>query len=261
MSGVQPPAILAAGLARGAVVQVRHAAPESSAMGRPGSSAAGSGWPPKAAPPSRRGRPHASIALDRDPGHPAGCRPRSVAGRGRAFGACCFAGKLRSPAPPTGRRASPGPAPRRRPLRQSLRHSLRQRWRTPPVPANAHPPGGVERPRRKVRIARLIQRRGRDLGRTSGPRRPRRRSEPDLVATHGGAGGHRARQADELFARISRHRSRHSSQIRGKSPILPAGTNSPLATRCRTFRASRLQKLHWASTPTPAAASAPPPGP
>src|SRR5512133_400580 len=25
-------------------------------------------------------------------------RPRSVAGRGRAFGACCFAGKLRSPA-------------------------------------------------------------------------------------------------------------------------------------------------------------------
>jgi hypothetical protein len=27
-------------------------------------------------------------------------RPRSVAGRGRAFGACCFAGKLRSPAGP-----------------------------------------------------------------------------------------------------------------------------------------------------------------
>jgi hypothetical protein len=26
---------------------------------------------------------------------------------GRAFGACCFAGKLRSPAPPTGRRPHP----------------------------------------------------------------------------------------------------------------------------------------------------------
>ena len=32
----------------------------------------------------------------------AGGRPRSVAGSGRAFGACCFPGKLRSPAPPTG---------------------------------------------------------------------------------------------------------------------------------------------------------------
>jgi hypothetical protein len=28
---------------------------------------------------------------------------------GRAFGACCFAGKLRSPAPPTGEPRSPGP--------------------------------------------------------------------------------------------------------------------------------------------------------
>ena len=52
-------------------------------------------------------------------------RSRSVAGRGRAFGACCFAGKLRSP-------AGPGPASRdesgwtlRHSLRQPLRHSLR----------------------------------------------------------------------------------------------------------------------------------------
>jgi hypothetical protein len=39
-------------------------------------------------------------------------RPRSVAGWGRAFGACCFAGKLRSPAgsgpvPPWPRPATP----------------------------------------------------------------------------------------------------------------------------------------------------------
>jgi hypothetical protein len=38
------------------------------------------------------------------PGSP---RPRSVAGEGRAFGACCFAGKLRSPAPLTGGRPHP----------------------------------------------------------------------------------------------------------------------------------------------------------
>jgi hypothetical protein len=66
-------------------------------MGRPGSSAA-IRRPPKAAPPSRRVWPPASIALDRDPGQPLARRPRSVAGWGRAFGACCFAGKLRSPA-------------------------------------------------------------------------------------------------------------------------------------------------------------------
>jgi hypothetical protein len=34
-------------------------------------------------------------------------RPRSVAGEGRAFGACCFAGKLRSPALRTGRHRYP----------------------------------------------------------------------------------------------------------------------------------------------------------
>jgi hypothetical protein len=58
--------------------------------------------PPKAAPPSRRVRPPASIALDRDPVQPPARRPQWVAGEGRAFGACCFAGKLRSPAHASG---------------------------------------------------------------------------------------------------------------------------------------------------------------
>jgi hypothetical protein len=39
-----------------------------------------------------------------------------------------------------------------------------------------------------VRFARLIDRRVRAFGRTFGPRRLRRQSEPDLVATQGGAG-------------------------------------------------------------------------
>jgi hypothetical protein len=43
-------------------------------------------------------------------------RPATVGGgEGRAFGACCFAGKLRSPAPPTGATASPGPTAGPRP--------------------------------------------------------------------------------------------------------------------------------------------------
>ena len=92
-------------------------------------------------------------------------------------------------------RASPGPTPGRRPLRQSLRqslrHSLRRRWRTP-SPAGGQdrrrscPLGGVERPRRAVRFARLIHRRVRAFWRTCGPRRLRRRSDPDVVATQGG---------------------------------------------------------------------------
>jgi hypothetical protein len=56
------------------------------------------------------------------------------------------------------------------------------------------PLGGMERPRRKVRFARLIQRRVRAFWRTFGPRRLRRQSEPALVATQGGtaffAGSH-----------------------------------------------------------------------
>jgi hypothetical protein len=131
---------------------------------------------------------------------------------GSAFGACCCcAGKLRSPAPLNAGRASPGSTlgPRRvvQPLCQSLRQPLRQspriRWRTPPClrhrryrspeplrgasrpqkPRATLPPRGVERPRRKVRFARLIQRRVRAFWRTCGPRRLRRQCEPGLVAT------------------------------------------------------------------------------
>jgi hypothetical protein len=53
------------------------------------------------------------------------CRPS-----GSAFGACCCAGKLRSPAPLTRRATSPGPARVLRGVRQTLRWALRQtlRW-------------------------------------------------------------------------------------------------------------------------------------
>ena len=45
------------------------------------------------------------------------------------------------------------------------------------------PPRGVERPRRVVRFARLIQRRVRAFRRTFGPRRLRRQSKPDQAAS------------------------------------------------------------------------------
>jgi hypothetical protein len=48
------------------------------------------------------------------------------------------------------------------------------------------PLGGVERPRRKVRFARLIQRRVRAFQRTFGPRRLRRQIDADRIATQGG---------------------------------------------------------------------------
>jgi hypothetical protein len=137
-------------------------------------------------------------------------RPQSVAGRGRAFGACCFAGKLRSPALRTGRRGLPGPLESRRPLRHSLRAGGAYPWLRWPsasvlvsapswgqsaaeTAADWTPSGGVERPRRVVRFARLIHRRGRDLGGPYGPRRLRRQSQPDLVATQGDAMSTRSR--------------------------------------------------------------------
>jgi hypothetical protein len=49
------------------------------------------------------------------------------------------------------------------------------------------PLGGVERPRRVVRFARLIHRRVRAFGPAFGPRRLRRQSEPALVAAEGDA--------------------------------------------------------------------------
>jgi hypothetical protein len=47
----------------------------------------------------------------------------------------------------------------------------------------------VERPRRKVRFARLIHRRVRAFWRTYGPRRLRRHLKPDVVTTRGGSAG------------------------------------------------------------------------
>ena len=72
--GCKPPAYWPLSSPRGPVAQVGRAAARSSAMGRLGSLAAGSSRPPKAAPPSRRVRPPASIALDRGHGRtPASC--------------------------------------------------------------------------------------------------------------------------------------------------------------------------------------------
>jgi hypothetical protein len=48
------------------------------------------------------------------------------------------------------------------------------------------PLGGVERPRRKVRFARLIDRRVRAFGQAFGLRRLRRHSDADRIATQGG---------------------------------------------------------------------------
>ncbi len=112
---------------------------------------------------------------------------------GSAFGACCCAGKLRSPAPPTVRddltRPDSGtstgtsdstqdPTPNHT---QDPTHATRvphlafgigvTAGKSPcggPVARKNRgrlaPLGGVERPHRAVRFARLIQRRGRDLG-------------------------------------------------------------------------------------------------
>ena len=147
------------------MAQLRHRCPESSAMGRPGSSAAGSG--------GRRRRHHPAGEFGRlprsrltGPGRPAGRRPRSVVGEGRVFGACCFAGKLRSPGGPTlvppwptpltpyAGPPTPDPTP-------ATRVPLTARGR---ITAGHAPSGEWSGRAGKVRFARLIQRRGRDLG-------------------------------------------------------------------------------------------------
>src|SRR6266508_3155909 len=76
-------------------------------------------------------------------------------------------------APPPRTRIDPGQAPFGGPVGRKNRGRLA-------------PLGGVVRPRRAVRFARSIHRRGRDLGRTFGPRRLRRRSQPAVVATQRG---------------------------------------------------------------------------
>jgi hypothetical protein len=83
--GMSPPGLLATGLAGRLVAPAgRDARPSRANVRHP------------AAAQVRTVQP---FVLDGLPGTPP-CRPRSVAGRGRAFGACCFAGKLRSPAGP-----------------------------------------------------------------------------------------------------------------------------------------------------------------
>jgi hypothetical protein len=97
-------------------------------------------------------------------------RPRSVAGRGRAFGACCFAGNLRSPAgptpvPPSPRWLDPHVIPYVNPY--VIPYALAVRtpgFHGEGICAAQPPSGGVERPRRVVRFARLIHRRVRVLG-------------------------------------------------------------------------------------------------
>jgi hypothetical protein len=112
-------------------------------------------------------------------------RPRSVAGMGRAFGACCFAGKLRSPAGPAPDGRGQGSSPLRHSLRQPLRHSLRAggaypwlRWPSasvlvsplrgasqPQKPRLTGPPRGSGAAQAEwMRFARLIHRPVRVLG-------------------------------------------------------------------------------------------------
>jgi hypothetical protein len=81
---MSPPGVLATRLARGAVGQLRHRCPRVKRDETAGLVGCWIRRPPKAAPPSRRVRPPASIALDRNHGRPpaAGCRSRSVAGGG-----------------------------------------------------------------------------------------------------------------------------------------------------------------------------------
>ena len=138
-------------------------------------------------PPQRRSMRSSHLCLTALPGTPpAGHWPWSVVGR--AFGACCFAGKLRSPAPPAGRPGALGswwpatpyvipyvnphvipyargvrtPSPAGR--RITAGHAPAGGQSAAKTAADWPPSGGVERPRRKERFARLIQRHVRVLG-------------------------------------------------------------------------------------------------
>jgi hypothetical protein len=87
--GMSPPGVLATWIAPRLVVQVGQECP---AVKR------------ECPAPRRRAGPAVQpFVLDGLPGTPPAGHGRWQGG-GRAFGACCFAGKLRSPAPPTGRR-------------------------------------------------------------------------------------------------------------------------------------------------------------
>ena len=153
------------------------------------------------------------------------CRPRSVAGWRRAFGACCFAGKLRSP-------AGPGPVPRwLRRLTPTLISTLipTPATRVPPAPPGGritagHAPSGEWSGQAEwMRFARLIHRPVRVLG---GPavRAACGGIRAVLVATQRGAARprpqlHRAMGAPSVGARRGFHvRCRATA-----SPAVPAG--------------------------------------
>jgi hypothetical protein len=136
---------------------------------------------------SGRGGPGAPPPPPPPPPPPLGChRPRSVAGGGRAFGACCCAGSSAAlPRPPADRHTRPiAGLP---PLRESLRVGGAYPWvrwaRVSVQLRGVVRPGRVVRPRRVVRFARLMHRRVRALGSAFGRRRLRRQSQPGLVAT------------------------------------------------------------------------------
>jgi hypothetical protein len=88
-------------------VQLRQRCPRVKRDGTAGLVGCSIRSPPKAAPPSRRVRPPASIALDRDRGQSSAVSHSEWPGQDAPFGASCFAGKLRSPALCTGRRGLP----------------------------------------------------------------------------------------------------------------------------------------------------------
>ena len=182
--GAPSPGVLATRIARGAVVPAGRAARPSRANVR---------YPAAAQLPTAQ-----PFALDGQPGaRPR--RPRSVAGEGRAFGACCFAGKLRSPGGPDPVPPWPRPAtPYADPYAELYADLYAGHPRTPSPVGSAvsagraprgglvgrkdrgrlAPLGGVERPRRVVRFARLIHRRGRAFWPAFVRRRLRRHQIP-----------------------------------------------------------------------------------
>jgi hypothetical protein len=128
-------------------------------MGRPGSSAASSGGPPKATPPGRRVLPPASIAFDRDHGQPPATGHGPWRERDAPFGACCFAGKLCSPAGESRVPLRLGPRPYADPTPATrvplIARTAGSCWLCPSlgpvvrgVCGRLAPLGGVERPRR-----------------------------------------------------------------------------------------------------------------
>jgi hypothetical protein len=81
----------------------------------------------------------------------------------------------------------------------------------------AGPLGGVERPRRMVRFARLIHRRSRAFRPAYGPRRLRRQSQSGLVATPSGAAEYRQRVGATVEPPCENHPQSQSIALSGCS--------------------------------------------